>query len=544
MLGQSAGLAIGRIVTYRAPSSPEAIKPEDSMTGARTLLAPAVAVLAVALTATGVPGTAAAAPTRSALAYDFDGDGRADLAVAAYAEDLGTTKIAGGINVLYAGAQGLSAEGDQFWSRRSPGVKGKAVARSYFGHLVASGDFDADGFADLAAATGSQVNVLHGSRRGLTARGDQLLRSGTGALAAGDFDRDGRDDLALGQWGAAVAGKDAAGRVMVVPGGRSGLRPDASRTYTQASRGVPGTPEQADFFGQSLAAGDLTGDGADELVVGAPGEQVVGRSQQGAVWVLVGRSGRGFSRAQAWNQSSPGIADDPESEGCLGSPEQFGRTVAVGDFDGDRRGDLAIAVPGEATARNAEGDCVRGGLVHVLHGVAGGVTGAGSETFDGSMPSLPDEASQYRFGDTLATGDFNGDATADLAVGSTGDGATATVVYGSSTGLTAEGAQRLTRQTPGIPDGADDPLDEDDTSDLVAARFEGASRDSLVIGSGFHQRTGTVTVVGGSASGLDPESARLWSQDSPGVLGKGENCDYFGAVDGVFDRGFDNQCFG
>jgi hypothetical protein len=499
-----------------------------------TLLAGA---LSASLLTAGAPPAAAA---RAAAPYDFNGDGRTDLAIGAPDENVGRIRSAGAVNVLYAGADGLRAAGDQYWTRGSSGVKGKVAPFAEFGDAHASGDFDRDGFADLAITAEDQVNVLYGSARGLRARGDQLVAEsreaprGQMSLATADLTGDGRAELVVGYRADRVKDRDA-GRVVVVPGGRNGLRVDDAWRYTQATRGVPGRIEHGDLFGAALATGDLTGDGLADLAVGAPGETVDGRQADGAVWVLVSRRGGGLAGAQTWNQATPGVPSEPSDEGCFGHPEEFGAMLAIGDFAADGRADLAVGVPGEETATSPEGFCERGGLVHVLTGAEGGVTAEGTQTLDASMPLPPATSNQIEFGRTLAVGDFNGDRRADLAVGS-GPGMTASAFYGSASGLATLGAQRITRTTPGISDGPADRFDEDETYALTAGHYTSGATDSLAIGSAYHLRIGTVTVVAGSPTGLDPSASRLWSQASPGVRGKAENCDFFGALDGVTRR--------
>jgi hypothetical protein len=90
-----------------------------------------------------------AVTTPVAVPFDFDGDGYADLAVGAQGEDVGSIRDAGIVQVLYGSAAGPTAR-DQIWQQNNKGIKGKAEREDQFGQVTASGDFDGDGFADLA----------------------------------------------------------------------------------------------------------------------------------------------------------------------------------------------------------------------------------------------------------------------------------------------------------------------------------------------------------------------------------------------------------
>jgi len=81
---------------------------------------------------------------------DFNGDGFGDLAVGVPGEDIGSISNAGGVNVLYGSSSGLAAAGNQFWSQNSKGVIGVAETGDAFGTVVATGDFNDDGYSDLA----------------------------------------------------------------------------------------------------------------------------------------------------------------------------------------------------------------------------------------------------------------------------------------------------------------------------------------------------------------------------------------------------------
>ncbi|MEZ5302567.1 MAG: FG-GAP repeat protein [Verrucomicrobiales bacterium] len=122
-----------------------------------------------------------------------------------------------------------------------------AEASDRFGFAMAAGDFNGDGFDDLAVGAAMEavgdvtaayaVNILYGSAAGLTSAGNQIFDQETffftseeseymgNALAAGDFNGDGRDDLAIGIKGDRQGGYQWAGSVFVVRGSIGGLDP-------------------------------------------------------------------------------------------------------------------------------------------------------------------------------------------------------------------------------------------------------------------------------------------------------------------------------
>ena len=223
------------------------------------------------------PGAVSASSTTSAC--DFDGDGKDDLAVGAPGEDVGAVVDAGAVNLLYGSGSGLTASGDQLWHQGVAGVMGGAEAGDLFGSSLACGDFDGDGFDDLAVGVpgedigavvdGGAVNVFYGSASGLTASGDQLWHQNVpgvlggaeagdlfgSSLASGDYDGNGKDDLAVGAPGEDIGAIADAGAANVLYGSGSGLTASGDQLWHQDSAGIMGGAEAGDLFGSSLASG-------------------------------------------------------------------------------------------------------------------------------------------------------------------------------------------------------------------------------------------------------------------------------------------------
>jgi len=441
------------------------------------------------------------APYLSADAPDFNGDGFDDLAIGIPDEDIDSdNNNCGAVQVFYGSATGLATDGDQIWHQNQPNILDECDVDDFFGTALAWGDFDDDGFDDLAIGVPNEqaqgsgdlagaVAVLYGSPAGLRAVRNQLWsQSSPGiadepeqndsfgqSLAAGDFDGDGFDDLAVGVPEESINGMNIAGALHIIFGSATGLRAAGSQFLHQDVSDVEDAAEVGDAFATSLTAGDFNGDGRDDLAVGVQLEDIGAIVDGGAVQVFYGSgSGLRVSNDQFWHQDVPGVADRVETG------DHFGENCAAGDFNGDGFDDLAIGIEDEDVDLLSDA-----GAVHILYGSASGLTAAGDQFLHQDTPGIADRAeSGDHFADDLIAGDFDGDGFDDLAIGIEDEsvagveqaGAVA-VLSGARHGLRTQGDAFLHQDVAGIPDAND----EGDSwgGEVASGDFNGDGFDDL-----------------------------------------------------------------
>ena len=402
---------------------------------------------------------------------DFDGDGKADLAIGAPGEN----SDAGFVHVLYTRGFALDVqEEDAFFQ------------------------------AGLAGGEASEAGDEFGA-----------------TLAAGDFDGDGFDDLAIGAPGEDLPGCpfgcDETGVVHVVPGGAGGLTLASAIVIAIEDLGIAAVnPEDDQRFGAALAVGDINGDLLDDLVVGIPENDVSQLTDQGDVVVLYGSAGGLNEGATATRAFSPELP-------CEGERQQIGFAVAAGRTDGDITERYLVGVP----FCDLSGGNEVGGAADFGEG-----TNPMVETDFGSAGL----SSLDHFGIALAVGDFDGDGFDDAAIaapnknhgtGNPSDSGRVYVAFGSGSGLDPADFQILGEddfagQTPA----ADEPFG----TAMVAGDFDGDGRDDLVLGApGEGSGTGKVFALWGTAGGLDDVAGRVVVVTQT-ALGGASGSDLFGSA--------------
>ncbi|MFD7611284.1 FG-GAP-like repeat-containing protein [Streptomyces sp. NPDC059828] len=380
--------------------------------------------------------------------------------------------------------------------------------------------------------------------------GDKAAAAADGTA---DFNGDGYPDLAIGAHTAPAGAVKRAGVVTIAYGSPTGLRYETASVISKATPGVPGDPVEDERWREVRGHGDLDGDGYDDLVVRWVEKNMV-------LWG--GKDGiTGTATAM------------PTGSYTASDPKLLGGGFGVGDVNGDGVDDFVsrsnhglgygpsvllgpinrtTGKPAGVWTRDTDeldkvgtselyvGDTTGDGIDDVV--VSGGVPlGSGATSgvvLKGSAKGLVKGSAfngPYQlFTDTRsAFGDLNKDGRQDL-VTAYPEQNKIYVAYGSPDGL-ANG-RSYTQSSSGVP-GIDEAGDQFGSA-VAVGDTDNDGYDDVVIGASYETgsdpattaKSGAITVLRGSASGLTTSGAASFTQNAAGIPSTSENNDYFGAA--------------
>ena len=440
-------------------------------------------------------------------AGDVNGDGLDDLVIGApYANPNG--QRSGATYVVFGSATGFGSNLDLSGLDGSNGFKlnGQAAGNESGWSVASAGDVNGDGIGDIiigapsfdinGLSTGASYVVfgkasgfaptldlssLNGSN-GFRINGESAFdSSGASVASAGDVNGDGFDDLIIG----AVfhnSNVHYSGAAYVVFGKASGLPASFDLSGLDGQNGfkLSGTGSNYNVGGSVASAGDVNGDGFDDLVISASGHN--------AIYVVFGKA-VGF----AANIDLPSL-NGTDGFVIPGQPPGQISVASAGDINGDGIADLIIGENNDAAHGN------QSGASYVVFGSAAGFGPTLQlSSLDGSNGfKISGVAAYDRSGASVASaGDVNGDGFDDLIVGATGadphgvQSGAAYLVFGKASGFAANLDLSALDGTNGVALNGVATYDRSGHSVASAGDFNGDGFDDVVVGSwGYNSGAG------------------------------------------------------
>jgi len=368
---------------------------------------------------------------------DINNDGIDDLIIGAAGADFGTNAEVGETYIIFGSEADFTADFDL---SSLDGVNGFMISgfdvNENSGGTITSGDINGDGIDDvILKGTGGNgflnrgvVYVIYGSENlfsptvflsdlngtnGFVINGIDSQDAIGFALGIGDINNDAIDDLLISSISANQQGAINAGEVYVVFGNEQGFTAELALSDLDGNNGFTLTGiAQDNFIGDDLAAGDINGDGIDDVIIGANQVDVNGLIDAGTVYIYFGGE-----------NAFPGTLSLSEIDGTNGfkitgfKQNLFaGGAVSAADINNDGIDDVILGVS-DATSIDT---------TYVVYGK--------NSTFPESISidSLNNSKgfkiigievnspAQQQLGTEFSTGDVNADGIDDLIIGAFG----------------------------------------------------------------------------------------------------------------------------